>query len=144
MAFAPYYVAESPPGYMQGQRAYEQNIYGHDRRLITIPNNQPEASPGAIDRFTPQGISRWPGPPAGLPRQFNYSLGALAGARQKGWDQQNTTARLSPAWPYANLRQYKSLRATAQKVNRGAGAVAVPSVFVPTSPTNFFGSWANY
>jgi hypothetical protein len=96
-------------------------------------------------QFIPTAPDRWPGPAALLPRLWDTNMGALGGVAQRGFHQdqsrKNGLFHLNPLWA---LRQLASARAVQQNLNRMAGAVAVPGVFVPTSPANFHRGRGSY
>lgn len=98
---------------------------------------------GPFREYQTTAPSRWPGPIAYLPRQFAPNLGALSGMQQWGFHQDRGRFGVFPhLYPHPELRQYHSAATVTARYNRVAGQMAVPGVFVPTSPANFYGSHA--
>ncbi len=102
---------------------------------------QQDAAPNAM---VIDGPARWPGPYPYMGRQWEPKLGALAGALQHGDKQDNFNLHLPPPFiPWA-AKMARSLRSVTQKFNSSQAGTAIPSVFVPTSASNFYGQLGSY
>ncbi len=93
-----------------------------------------------VGDVTPDLLSRWPGPPTGVGRQWKPKIRGNASLKEHGqratWD----TLTLSPAYiPMARVQQRQSVRYQGQSNFRPAGTFNVPAVFVPGSLGSFRG-----
>jgi hypothetical protein len=117
-----------------GMRVFQERFAEAPQRTLDVG----QLSGLGLRNYDPTGPSRWAGPVSALPQTWRWDVRGFDGIKQRGYQQGYNGSGLHPNWFYPGRFQSTSLRTTSQMMNASGGTIAIPAVFSPSSPSNFY------